>query len=900
MKTTINRYRFGVVILMLGITSMANGQSNGSLEAAIANNNLLSNGGFEVDRPSYFTPAGAGAIWTTEEKRTPGYSVKLTGAGAASWTDENAVRNWLSGVPGWRNPEIVVGGWVKTVGVNTNPTSADQKFQLVYQFFGADGADLLGEPVVIDVPQGSANSDGWVQISSASLGAIALPSEGSAKRVKITFRKGASATGSVYLDDIFIRKADPAVEGWVGDWFNANFDVPQGWYYWIPGSATAGFSEGGADFATTWKIRMTSTGEDKSSGAKSLVIQDLLSEPNTEAPLISERVPVVAGQPVLVSFKAKHSGVTDPENLGTGDVNYGLTALFYNNLTGGVDGYGEIGGADIRLNGDYNPMVIPLVSKTATSGWTHYSFIVYPREGATGMELRMRYWHNMTGSVYFDDISIVPVAAIADELTALNLLSNGGFEVDRPSYFTPAGAGAIWTTEEKRTPGYSVKLTGAGAASWTDENAVRNWLSGVPGWRNPEIVVGGWVKTVGVNTNPTSADQKFQLVYQFFGADGADLLGEPVVIDVPQGSANSDGWVQISSASLGAIALPSEGSAKRVKITFRKGASATGSVYLDDIFIRKADPAVEGWVGDWFNANFDVPQGWYYWIPGSATAGFSEGGADFATTWKIRMTSTGEDKSSGAKSLVIQDLLSEPNTEAPLISERVPVVAGQPVLVSFKAKHSGVTDPENLGTGDVNYGLTALFYNNLTGGVDGYGEIGGADIRLNGDYNPMVIPLVSKTATSGWTHYSFIVYPREGATGMELRMRYWHNMTGSVYFDDIAIVPVAAIPGLVTSIDDETPGTSDRVEGFNLLQNYPNPFNPTTALRFELNQTERVTLEVFNVLGQRVAVLIDGQQLTAGTHQTMFDASGLSSGIYMYRLSTANGQAMVRTMSLIK
>jgi len=54
------------------------------------------------------------------------------------------------------------------------------------------------------------------------------------------------------------------------------------------------------------------------------------------------------------------------------------------------------------------------------------------------------------------------------------------------------------------------------------------------------------------------------------------------------------------------------------------------------------------------------------------------------------------------------------------------------------------------------------------------------------------------------------------------------------------------------------------------------------------------------VLGQRVAVLIDGQQLAAGTHQTMFDASGLSSGIYMYRLSTANGQAMVRTMSLIK
>ena len=481
-----------------------------------------------------------------------------------------------------------------------------------------------------------------------------------------------------------------------------------------------------------------------------------------------------------------------------------------------------------------------------------------------------------------------------------NLLSNGGFEVDRPSYFTPMGDGAIWATEEKRTPGYSVKLMGAAAASWTDENAVRNWLSGVPGYLNPEIVVGGWVKAVGVNTNPTTNDQKFQLVYQFFGADGTDLLGEPVVIDVPQSAANSDGWVEISSVSLGAIALPSSGAAKRVKITFRKGASASGSVYLDDIFIRKANSAAEGWAGDWFNANFDVQQGWYYWIPGTATAGFSEGGADFTTAWKFRMTATTEDKASGERSLVIQDLLSEPSTEAPLISERVPVVAGQPVLVSFRVKHSGVTTPDSLGIGDANYGLTALFYENMTGGADGYGEIGGADIRLNGDYNPMVIPLVSRVATSGWTHYAFIVYPKEGAIGMELRMRYWHSLTGSLFLDDISIVSVTSIPGLVTGIDDLSDDGTDRVQSFTLHQNYPNPFNPSTAMRFQLNNTERVTLEIFNLLGQSVAVLVDGQLLSAGSHQIVFDASQLSSGVYLYRLSTANGQSMVRTMSLIK
>jgi len=57
---------------------------------------------------------------------------------------------------------------------------------------------------------------------------------------------------------------------------------------------------------------------------------------------------------------------------------------------------------------------------------------------------------------------------------------------------------------------------------------------------------------------------------------------------------------------------------------------------------------------------------------------------------------------------------------------------------------------------------------------------------------------------------------------------------------------------------------------------------------------------VFNTLGQRVAVLVDGAQLSSGSHQVAFDATGLSSGIYLYRLSKTDGQSVVRTMSLIK
>lgn len=85
---------------------------------------------------------------------------------------------------------------------------------------------------------------------------------------------------------------------------------------------------------------------------------------------------------------------------------------------------------------------------------------------------------------------------------------------------------------------------------------------------------------------------------------------------------------------------------------------------------------------------------------------------------------------------------------------------------------------------------------------------------------------------------------------------------------------------------------------FDLAQNYPNPFNPTTNISFVLPESQQITLEVFNSLGQRVATLVNGQ-LSAGSHNVSFDASALSSGIYIYRLANGN-QALTRKMMLVK
>lgn len=87
---------------------------------------------------------------------------------------------------------------------------------------------------------------------------------------------------------------------------------------------------------------------------------------------------------------------------------------------------------------------------------------------------------------------------------------------------------------------------------------------------------------------------------------------------------------------------------------------------------------------------------------------------------------------------------------------------------------------------------------------------------------------------------------------------------------------------------------------FTLNQNYPNPFNPTTVISYKLAENSTVTLQIFDMLGREVAILANSERMAAGNHEVVFDASNLSSGVYMYRLSTANGQQITKKMMLVK
>jgi hypothetical protein len=126
-------------------------------------------------------------------------------------------------------------------------------------------------------------------------------------------------------------------------------------------------------------------------------------------------------------------------------------------------------------------------------------------------------------------------------------------------------------------------------------------------------------------------------------------------------------------------------------------------------------------------------------------------------------------------------------------------------------------------------------------------------------------------------------------------------------FDGNAIADVPGVGACEYGTDNAKTGI-DQSNGslpteFKLNQNFPNPFNPTTIIRFGLPFAAQVSLRVFNTIGQEVATLVD-EQKSAGSYDVTFNAKGLASNVYFYRLeaqSIEGGQArnLIATKKLV-
>lgn len=86
---------------------------------------------------------------------------------------------------------------------------------------------------------------------------------------------------------------------------------------------------------------------------------------------------------------------------------------------------------------------------------------------------------------------------------------------------------------------------------------------------------------------------------------------------------------------------------------------------------------------------------------------------------------------------------------------------------------------------------------------------------------------------------------------------------------------------------------------FNLSQNYPNPFNPSTIINYSVAETSPVTIKVFDVIGNEIAVLVNNELKSPGNYNVNFDASKLASGVYLYQMK-AGKYISVKKMSVVK
>ena len=157
-------------------------------------------------------------------------------------------------------------------------------------------------------------------------------------------------------------------------------------------------------------------------------------------------------------------------------------------------------------------------------------------------------------------------------------------------------------------------------------------------------------------------------------------------------------------------------------------------------------------------------------------------------------------------------------------------------------------------------------------------------------------PAGANKTKSQSTWSSSLDYVRKTFEYLEDSLNCKYPTSASIYTAGIGGKPVGALTWWnmpLTAV--QKTGNEGVPTAFSLSQNYPNPFNPSTTVQYSISKSSHVVLEVFNVLGQSITKLVD-EQLAPGTYKSTFNASNLSSGVYLYRLKAGD---YVQTMKMV-
>lgn len=174
----------------------------------------------------------------------------------------------------------------------------------------------------------------------------------------------------------------------------------------------------------------------------------------------------------------------------------------------------------------------------------------------------------------------------------------------------------------------------------------------------------------------------------------------------------------------------------------------------------------------------------------------------------------------------------------------------------------------------------------------------GFNATINGHFSKLmsyIYKIATNKLDSIWNYNpTGVVYPP--VWPLPENLTYSNVSMQSAGTDGKALGDLNWFPGQMTSVEDKQVGTVPKE--YSLEQNYPNPFNPSTKIEFAIPAQSEVSLKVYNVLGQEVATLVN-ESIKAGHHVVNFDASGLASGMYFYKV-VAGSFVSTRKMLLLK
>jgi len=458
----------------------------------------------------------------------------------------------------------------------------------------------------------------------------------------------------------------------------------------------------------------------------------------------------------------------------------------------------------------------------------------------------------------------------------------GGFEGDMPSYWMkgvePTGSTLEWATDQFRSMGRSLKITKdvtTEAAVWESENMVDFWSE--KHFANVDIKIGAWVRTEGVNTNPTTEDEKWKVSYSFYDSAGA-LIGE-TVLDLDQSTASSGAFYADTNDVAGTI-LPEDSWTTIIK--FIGGKDATGTVWADDFMLRGRAGA---WAGQNWNTAVGVPTGYIYWLP-------PNGGNDGELSKGFENTIvTTEEAHSGTHSLKFELPFDRETGDAFVGTKRFMLNSGTGpgdiarISVWLKA-HTLVPDSAALYPVTWAVGFTYGFWKGV-GNNDGFNSIDGYPIDMQ-----FVLPPVTQF---DWIQYVLNVpVPNDPeAVAMSVRLHVYSRFTGTIYWDDLVF------PTGVTAVEND----GFIPEEFNVSQNYPNPFNPSTTINFSIPQQSHVVIKVYDMMGREIKTLLN-EEKSPGSYSAQWNGENsygtrVATGIYFYRVN-AGILTQVKKMILLK